>query len=96
MPFRVLLYFILLMVGIGVYYGIDYLPESWRARLVGNKANIVGWSAIILPEAVDILTQIDALGLVDWVPGPYGKIFSQVVGVLTLVARYRTRLETGA
>lgn len=93
---RIVVYIVLAAIGIAVYFGIDYLPESWREWLTGKKTKIIAWGAIILPEAVDILTQVQALGLFDYAPGPWSKVITQAIGVLVLVSRLRTTKESGA
>jgi len=96
MATRVAIYLVLALAAVGLYYGLDYLPESWRAWLAGKKTKLVGWAVIVGPELLDIATQIQVLGLVDYAPGPTQKIITQVIGVLVLVSRYRTMKEQGA
>jgi hypothetical protein len=93
---RILIYVALLCAGVAVYYGIDYLPESWREWLKGKKTQLVGWAAIVLPEVVSIATEVQALGLLDYAPNPVAKVAMQVIGVLALVMRLRTKREQGA
>lgn len=90
---RVLVYLVLLGIGIGLYYGIDCLPPAWKDWLAGKKTQFVGWAAIVLPEAIDILAQVQSFGLFDYAPGPWQKVIMQGIGVLTLVCRLRTRIE---
>ena len=92
---RIVVYLVLAAIGVGIYYGIDYLQESWREWLAGKKTKVLAWSVIILPEAVDILTQVQALGIFDYAPGQYQKFFTQGIGILVLVCRLRTTKEQG-
>jgi hypothetical protein len=39
--------------------------------------------------------QVQALGLIDYAPGPYQKVITQILGVLVLVCRLRTAREQG-
>jgi hypothetical protein len=96
MATRVAIYLVLVLAAVGLYYGLDYLPKSWRAWLAGKKTKLVGWAVIVGPELLDIATQIQGLGLIDYAPGPTQKIITQVIGVLVLVCRLRTAREQGA
>ncbi len=89
-----LIYLALAALGFGVYYGIDYLPDSWKAWLSGKKTKLLSWVAIIGPEVFDQLTQIQGLGLFDYTPGEWPKRIMQAIGVLGLVCRMRTALES--
>jgi hypothetical protein len=92
---RLLIYVLLIAGALALYYGLEYLPAAWRAWLAGKKTKLVAWSAILAPEAIDLVTQIQALGLIDYAPGPYQKIITQALGVLVLVCRLRTVREQG-
>jgi hypothetical protein len=93
---RLLIYTALAAVGAALYFGVDYLPESWRAWLKGKKTHIVGIVALVGPEIADILTQVQELGLLEYAPGPWQKIITQGLGVMVLVARLRTNREQEA
>jgi hypothetical protein len=91
---RLLIYVLLAAGALALYYGLDRLPESWRAWLAGKKTKLVALSAIVAPELVDIVTQVQALGLIEYAPGPYQKVLTQALGVL--VCRLRTAREQEA
>ena len=93
---RLLIYGLLVAGALALFYGLDRLPASWRAWLAGKKTKLVGIGAIVAPELIDIVTQVQALGLIDYAPGPYQKIITQALGVLVLVCRLRTAREQGA
>jgi hypothetical protein len=93
---RLVVYALLIGGALALYYGIDYLPESWREWLKGKKTQLVGWAAIVLPEVASIATEVQALGLLDYAPNPVAKVAMQVIGVLALVMRLRTKREQGA
>ena len=90
---RLWFYPLLFTVGVGVYFGIDHLPQSWREWLRGKKTHLVGWLALVGPEVIDGLAQAQALGLQEYLSPTWAKVFSQVVGVLAIVARLRTDKE---
>jgi hypothetical protein len=93
---RLLIYGLLIAAALALYYGLEYLPAAWRDWLAGKKTKLVAWGAIVVPEMIDILTQVQALGLIDYAPGPYQKVITQILGVLVLVCRLRTAREQGA
>ena len=90
---RIWFYPLLLAAGIAVYFGIDYLPQSWRDWLKGRKTHLVGWLGLVGPEIIDGLMQAQSLGLQEYLPAVWAKAFSQIVGVLAIVARMRTEKE---
>ena len=92
---RLLIYVLLIAGALALYYGLERLPPAWRHWLAGKKTKLVAWSAIIAPEALDLIMQIEALGLLDYAPGPYQKVITQALGVLVLVCRLRTVREQG-
>jgi hypothetical protein len=93
---RLFIYVLLAAGALALYYGLDRLPESWRAWLAGKKTKLVALSAIVAPELVDIVTQVHALGLIEYAPGPYQKVLTQALGMLVLVCRLRTAREQEA
>jgi hypothetical protein len=93
---RLIVYALLIAVALALYYGLDHLPAGWREWLAGKKTKLVAWAAIVAPEVIDIATQVQALGLIEYAPGPYQKIITQALGVLVLVCRLRTAREQGA
>jgi hypothetical protein len=93
---RFLIYVLLAVGALALYYGLDRLPPSWRAWLAGKKTKLVALGAIVAPELIDIVTQVQALDLIEYAPGPYQKVITQALGVLVLVCRLRTTREQEA
>ena len=90
---RIWFYPLLIALAVGVYYGIDYLPQSWREWLKGKKTHVVGLLGIGGPELLQIAMEVQSLGLHESLGPTFALRFSQAVGVLAIVTRLRTNRE---
>ena len=85
-------YVVMVVVGVGLYYGYTRLPAEWRAKVAGWKTN--GTAAILAfaPDAMMILNQIQALSDL-WTPSETVNLVMKGVAVLMVVLRYITSRE---
>ena len=78
----------LILFNIGLYYAyVHFVPDAWKVWLRGKKMMALGVITFVAPIALDLLSQVQALGLTNLVPGPYQTIVTQVIGGLIVVFR---------
>jgi len=90
---RIYFYAALFAAAAVLIFGVCRLPRPWRDALRGKKTYIVGLAGLILPEAVQILQELQALSIHEYLGPQWSVRFAQTVGVLAIAARYLAKIE---
>lgn len=83
---------LMLVIGVGVYYGWTVLPAEWRAKVAGVKTTSFAAVVAFAPDLLTILVELQAMSYM-WEPSPTINIVMKVVAGLIIALRYITSHE---